>query len=507
MNVDLTALPGRADAGGTVVRVEGGLVAGHGSPVRVFKAVPYAAPPVGDRRWQPPAPIEPWDGVRPGDEWGEDCPQAPTTRTRAPRMGEDCLTLNIWAPADPADGQPGPPRPVMVWLFGGGYMAGSASDPRCDGEGFAREGVVTVAVGYRVGVFGFLAHPELTRESPHGASGNQGLLDIVAALQWVQRNIAAFGGDPAAVTLFGVSAGSASISLLLASPLARGLFARTVQQSPGAFRRLASLADAEAAGARLGSDLAALRRLSAEEVLAKTPLFVPKMRGLTTPRVLRPIRDGWVIPADERDAHVAGTASVVPSIVGGNEDEGTKLTAGWSVGTDAELDALFDESFGPAAAQAREAYADERAAGNVRACVAALFADTQFNYGVRGVSRAIAARGVPVWQYLFRQRRPGAGAPNHGEGVPYVFRTLPAAAALDGTGFGPDDETVAAAMQAAWVRFARTGDPNGEGAPEWPRTGTEERILVFGPEGGVTGGWRGRQLDFLDRFFGSGGTA
>ena len=488
MNVELTD----ADA---VVPVEGGLVAGRGEPVRLFKAVPYAAPPVGDRRWKPPQPVEPWDGVRRGEAWGQDCPQAPGASTRAPTMGEDCLTLNIWAPA-----AAGPGCPVMVWLYGGSYVSGSASDPRCDGESFAREGVVFIAVNYRVGLFGFFAHPALTRESPHNSSGNQGLLDVLAALGWVRRNIAAFNGDPANVTVFGVSAGSASISLLLASPLAHGLFDRAILQSPGAFRPLASLADAEAAGSQLGPDIDALRRLSADEVLAKTPLFVPKMRGLTTPRILRPIRDGWVVPMDERDAHAAGAVLAVPSIVGGNEDEGSTLTAGWTVRTEQELDALFAETFGPTVADAQAAYAVERA-GDVRACVAALFADTQFNSGIRGVTRGLEVKGVPAWRYLFRKRRPGAGAPNHGDEVPYVFRTLHVGAQAGGAAFDGSDEAVAASMQAAWIRFARTGDPNGGNLPHWPRSGGEERILVFNDETSVTRGWRKQQLDFLDRFF------
>src|SRR5262249_6217994 len=191
---------------------------------------------------------------------------------------EDCLTLNIWAPEPTASGAL---HPVMVWLYGGSFVSGSASDPRCDGESFARKGVVLVTINYRIGLLGFMAHPALTSESPQASSGNYGLLDTLAALAWVQRNIKAFGGDSQRVTLFGVSAGAAMISLLLTSPLARGLFQQTIQQSPGAFRPLSSLADGEAAGLQLGSDIAALRRMPADEILSKTPLFVPKQRGLT----------------------------------------------------------------------------------------------------------------------------------------------------------------------------------------------------------------------------------
>jgi para-nitrobenzyl esterase len=477
-----------------VVRTESGLVSGFGGSVRVFKGIPYAAPPVGDLRWRPPAPPLPWQGVRRADAFGADCPQAPSPRTRAPGMDEDCLTLNIWAP----DLEPGATAPVMVWLYGGSYVAGSASDPRCDGESFARKGVVLVAINYRVGLFGFFAHPALTAESPHGSSGNYGLLDTLAALGWVQRNIAGFGGDPERVTLFGVSAGSASISLLLTAELARGRFARTIQQSPGAFRPLAGLAQAEQAGLQLGTDIAALRRLPAEEVLRATPLFVPKMRGLTVPRVLRPIRDGWVIRQDEREAYAAGAILQLPSIVGSNADEGTKLTAGWTVSSPEQLDALLAETFGDGAPRARALYGQ---GANVRASVAALFADTQFNSGARGVARGLAAAGAPVYRYLFTRRRPGCGDPNHGDEVPYVFASLRASSAIEPAPFDAADEALAETMQDAWVRFAHNADPNGGSLPAWPTTLAGEDYLVLNERISVGQGWRREQLDFIDAHF------
>ena len=256
-------LPNRPAAG--IVKVESGLLHGSGDDVIAFKAIPYAAPPTGELRWRPPQPPASWSGVRSAQTFGADAPQAQTPRTRAARMDEDCLTLNVWTPARRTNEK----LPVMVWLYGGSYVAGSSSDPRCDGESFARKGVVLVTINYRVGVLGFLAHPALTAESEHRSSGNYGMLDMLAALGWVKRNIEAFGGDPQRVTLFGVSAGGASISLLLTSPLARGLFQQTIQQSPGAFRPLASLQDAETAGLKLGADIEALRRLSSDEILQK----------------------------------------------------------------------------------------------------------------------------------------------------------------------------------------------------------------------------------------------
>jgi para-nitrobenzyl esterase len=478
-----------------IVAVETGLVSGTGDDVLAFKGIPYAAPPVGDLRWRPPQPPSPWSGVRSAQTFGADPPQAPSTRTRAGLMDEDCLTLNIWTPARAASEK----RPVMVWLYGGSYVSGSASDPRCDGESFARKGVVLVTVNYRIGLLGFMAHPGLTKESEHRSSGNYGLLDTLAALAWIKRNIAAFGGDPERVTLFGVSAGAASISLLLTSQLSRGLFQQTVQQSPGAFRPLASLAEAEAAGLQLGADIDALRRLSSEEILSKTPLLVPKQRGLTTPRVLRPIRDGFVIRSDERAAYAAGDILPLPSIVGGNADEGSKLTAAWPITSRDALDKLIEESFGQAAGAARALYPSD-GASNVREIVAAMFADTQFNDGARGVARGLMAKGAPVYRYLLLRRRPGLGPPNHGEDVPYVFASLAAAAKLDPAPYDGTDERLAEAIQDAWVRFAAKGDPNGGSLPHWPVSASDDYLELDEPIR-VGRGWRKPQLDFLDTYF------
>jgi para-nitrobenzyl esterase len=487
-------LPNRPDAG--IVRVESGLLRGSGDDVIAFKGIPYAAPPTGELRWRPPQPPAAWSGIRAAETFGADAPQAATARTRAARMDEDCLTLNVWTPARPTSEK----LPVMVWLYGGSFVAGSSSDPRCDGESFARKGVVLVTINYRVGVLGFLAHPALTAESEHRSSGNYGMLDVLAALCWIRRNITAFGGDPERVTLFGVSAGGALISLLLTSPLARGLFQQTIQQSPGAFRPLASLQHAESAGLKLGADLDTLRRLSSDEILAKTPLLVPKQRGLTTPRVLRPIRDGWVIRSDERDAYGKGDILALPSIVGTNADEGSKLTAAWDITSRDALDKLIAESFGASAPRARQLYVGDNAQ-DVRAIVAAMFADTQFNDGARGVARGLVAKGAPVYRYLLLRQRPGCGPPNHGEDVPYVFASVAAAAKLDAAPYDLADERLAETIQDAWVRFAATGDPNGGSLPRWPVSDNEERYLELDQPIGVGRGWRKPQLDFLDGYF------
>jgi carboxylesterase type B len=490
------------DTTGLTVRTEAGLLRGEASAdgIRIFKGVPFAAPPIGEARWRPPALPLPWSGVRDATEFGPDCPQpAPpgaASGSRAPRQSEDCLHLNIWAP--PAAN--GEHLPVMAWLFGGGYLMGSASDAMCDGETYARRGVVLVTVNYRVGVFGFLAHPALTAESPHRSSSNYALLDQLAALRWIRDNIGNFGGDPKRVTLFGVSAGSASISLLMVSPLAKGLFQQAILESPGAFRPLASLAEAEAYGVKLGDDLGQLRRMSAAEVLAKTPLFVPKMRALTAPRVLRPIRDGWIVPRDERDAFALGRFLPMPTIVGATRDEGSSFVAAWPIATVVQYRALVAEGFGEDAEEAWRLYPVAHES-EVRRRLGELFADTQFNFGVQALARTMARSGNGTWRYLFLKRRAGQeSGPHHGDDTPFLFGHLPLASRKGGS-FDAADEALAETMMAAWARFAKTGDPNGEGL-RWPSCDADgDRYLEFGDAVRPASGWRAEQMAFLDRFF------
>lgn len=412
-------------------------------------------------------------------------------------MSEDCLTLNIWTPARSANQR----LPVMVWLPGGSFVAGSGADPICDGEKFARKGVVLVTINYRVGLFGFLAHPLLTRESEHGASGNYGLMDQIAALRWVQTNIAAFGGDPKRVTVFGVSAGGASISLLLTSPLGRGLFQQAILESPGSLRPLASLEEAERAGRMLGDDLKAMRAISAEAVLARTGDFVPKVRGLTTPRVLRPIRDGWIINQEERAAYTAARFIALPMIIGGNLDEGSMFVSAWPVKTVGDYRKLIEQNFSDFSGQAMVAYPVAGDADVIRQS-GCLFGDTQFNYGARGIARANSTRQPATFRYLF-SRGPGdqGQAPRHGQEVPFVFGALSSYAA-DGWAFNERDEALSEIMMDAWVRFAAVGDPNGGTLPHWPayNAGTDS-YLEFGDDIRAGAGVRRTQMDFLDRFF------
>ena len=487
-----------------VVQTAEGPVAGRALPlkrgkvVNVFKGIPYAAPPVGRLRWRPPQPVTPWTDVRPALEFGDDFPQAANPRLRAPGQSEDCLSLNVWTPAGAEPGS----LPVMVWIHGGGFAAGSGSDLRSDGEGLARRGVVVVSFNYRSGLFGFLAHPGLSAESGHGVSGNYGLLDQIAVLQWVQRNVAAFGGDPTRVTAFGVSAGSASISLLLASPMGKGLFQQAALHSPGAARPLSTLAQAEQAGLKLGDDIDALRKLTARELFEKTSLLSPTVRGLTTPRVLRPIRDGWLLPEDERPVFKAGRLHAMPLLVGSNADEGTLLTKTWPVDSVESYKELAQANFGDATAKALRLYP---AASNAdaRPRVAEMFADTQFNYGTRLLAQAMSKVESKTWRYLFLRRRPQqTDGPHHGEEVPYVFGTIAEAPAGETADYDPDDREVSTAMMQAWTAFAATGNPNAPTLPRWaPYDPSADNYMAFGDTIEPGRAWRKPQLDFLDTFF------
>lgn len=461
----------------------------------IFLGIPFAAPPVGELRWRPPQPVQPWTGVRDALAFGSDPPQAPDAHFRGATQDEDCLFLNVWTPTLAA----GAKLPVLVWFFGGGFLGGSGSDDHSDGTRLAAEGAVVVTINYRCGLFGFLAHPGLSAESEHGVCGNYGLLDQLAALAWVRDEIAAFGGDAARVTAFGFSAGSASISLLLTAPASEGLFQRAILQSPGAARPLASLHQAQSAGLVLGTELAALRALPAREVLARTSLLTPAVRGLTTPRVLRPIRDGWLLREDERTAFRAGHLRAVPLVVGSNVDEGTLLTRTWPVDT---LDAWRQQvegNFGSAAAEAAALY-PAHSDGEARAAVAAMFADTQFNAGTRLLARTMAGQEPRTWKYLFTRRRPGQpDGPHHGDEVGHVFGNLQAA----WSGTTAADESLSRTMRRSWVAFAANADPNVPGMPHWhPYRAADDNHLAFGDSVQPGGGWRRPHLDFLDRFFG-----
>lgn len=306
------------------IRTQSGPVRGMGTDVRVFKGIPYAAPPTGERRWRPPHAPEPWTDVREATQFGPRCPQTAPARARLPGgpASEDCLTLNVWTPAKSSSDR----LPVMVWIHGGGFRAGLVALPRLDGTNLARRGVVVVSFNYRLGALGFLAHPALSRESEHQVSGNYGLLDQITALRWVRANIAAFGGNPENVTLFGSSAGASSQGFLMVSPLSRGLFHRAIAQSLGSMAagpkpRLRApnygFAAAEAHGLSVAPDIATLRALSADEVLARLP-----SGSETSSPIYVPIVDGYVVPDDPAVLMGGNRQSKVPLLTGYNADEG-----------------------------------------------------------------------------------------------------------------------------------------------------------------------------------------
>jgi para-nitrobenzyl esterase len=474
----------------TLIHTTYGDVAGTGGAVRVYRGIPFAAPPVGALRWQPPQPVVPWTGVHDGSRFGHDPMQVvePSRASRAARVSEDCLTLNIWAPAAvPAGG-----APVLVWFDGGGFTAGTGARASTDGERFAERGAVLVTVNYRVGVFGYLAHPLLSAESPHGSSGNYGVLDQIAALRWIREEIAAFGGDPARVTAFGESAGGASVALLLVSPLARGLVDRVIMQSPGSFRPLCPLADAERAGTIVGDDLAAMRAMPADALLALNGQINPVVRGLTVPRPLRPIIDGWVVDRDEPDAFASGAFAPLPTIVGSNANEGGFFAPGIPVASVDALRAYLSANFPGAADEAWAQYGVERDA-DVAQAVADVFGDAQFSYGAQMLARTFAAHQPQTFRYVFAHEGEARTPPVHADEIPYVF----------GTGsFGAADRDVADAMLAAWVNFAATGDPNGPFAPAWPRyDARRDNALTFAAGFPEQTGWRASRLAFVERYY------
>ena len=464
-----------------------------------FLGIPYAAPPVGALRWKPPQPLENWNETRSCFDFSADFPQATNPLFRAPHQSEDCLYLNVWAPAF----KDGKKLPVMVWIHGGGFVGGSGSDQRSDGALMAAKGVVVVSFNYRSGVFGFLAHPELSAESELKVSGNYGLQDQIAALKWIQKNIDQFNGDPNKVTVFGVSAGSASISLLLTCPQAKGLFQQSILHSPGAARPLATLAQAEALSLKeLGADIERLRSLSAQDIFKLTSLLNPKIRGLTTPRILRPILDGVYLSENERDVFKDHRQLMLPMIVGSNLDEGSLLTKDWAIKSLDDYAGLVNSNFNVLSSDALALY-PVRAEEEIRIRVAELFGDTQFNYGTRLLAQSNSNQVANTWRYLFAKRRPSQiDGPHHGQEVAHVFGNLFAKVTSVENDYDLRDEFISNAMLNYWVQFAYTGNPNQAELPEWTRYELgSDNMIVFENEISKANGFRKNNLDFIDQYF------
>ena len=498
--------------------LEGERVTGEDG-VLVFRGIPYAEPPVEDLRWQAPVAPAAWDGSQDATTFGPACWQSLTPASSIYTRGdldrnEDCLYLNIWTAAGTADEA----RPVMVWFHGGGHTGGWGSAPIFDGTNLAQKGVVLVTINYRLGPFGFLAHPALTAESGHGASGNQGLLDKVAALEWVRDHIANFGGDPGNVTIFGQSAGSWSVCYLQASPLARGLFHRAIGHSGGCFGRdRADLETAQAAAVEAASALGvegddaealvALRALDAEAILES---------DLNAGAIV----DGHFMPRPAAAIFAAGEQNDVPVIVGALANEGSTLYATMPERSMDELAALLDEQYGDAAATVRDFY-EEEIGKSTKWGVQMIQADRSFVWEMRTWARAIEAGGNDAYLYFFHHAPPvfriytpeaaaiempdgpdGYGAYHSGD-LAYAFANTH----LVGVGWSDWDHELSDAISDYWVNFARTGNPNGDGLAAWPSyRGADDEWLEFGDSIATTREVRKAKLDLFDRLnMGSGG--
>ncbi len=463
-----------AHADPTTVKTAQGKVQGTmtaDGKIRAFRGIPYAAPPVGNLRWQAPQQPAKFHGTFSASNYGHRCIQSNQFQDMVfhdPGPSEDCLTLNVWAPVGAKK------LPVMVWIYGGGYVAGSTSEARQNGEFLAHRDVIVVSMNYRMGIFGFFSHPALTAESPHHASGNYGLLDQAAAIAWVKENISKFGGDPSNITLFGESAGSFSVASQIASPLSKNSIAHAIGESGAPFSAgtlpFPTLAESEQTNASftksaLGTDnLATLRKLSVDELLAAStsttnhhPRFSPDI-------------DGYFLPKPVSEIYAAGEQAHIPVMAGWNADEGRGFVMTGTKPTAASFAEDAKKQYGDDAPAFLAAYAsttDEEAlqsAGD-------LAGDKFIAYSTwRWLEAEVETNHAPVYRYFFTLGSPGdkfhpasTGA-YHSDDIEYVFGAFNARE----TNWRPEDHKLSDQMQQYWTNFARTGNPNGPGLPEWP---------------------------------------
>jgi para-nitrobenzyl esterase len=480
------------------VKTADGVVEGAGrqsSGVRAFKGIPFAAPPTGDLRWREPHAVKSWAGARQALKFGPRCMQAPIfgdMNFRSDGMSEDCLYLNVWTPAKSDNER----LPVLVYFYGGGFVAGDGSEPRYDGESMAAKGIVAVTVNYRLGVFGFMAHPELTKESTHKASGNYALLDQAAALRWVRRNIAAFGGDPRRVTIAGESAGSVSVSAQMASPLSRDLIAGAIGESGSIIATLGAvpLAQGEAAGTKFASELGA-SSLGALRAMSTQQVFDAATRGGFASVGRFPITiDGYFFPEDPAAIFAAGRQARVPLLVGWNSEEMTWLALlQGKEPTRENYETAVRALYGANAEEVLKVYAASTR-DEVMAAATDLASDRFIGYGTWKWSDVHAKTGAaPVYRYLYARPRPAMRAemgdataglaggvvrgPNaqppqppargavHSAEIEYALGNLSTNNVFAWT---EDDYKVSKLMQEYFANFIKRGDPNGPGLPAWP---------------------------------------
>jgi para-nitrobenzyl esterase len=516
------------------VRTEAGMlsgVPGRDASITVYKGVPFAAPPIGELRWRAPQPPLHWQGVRKADQFGSICP---SPRRSPEPMNEDCLFLNVWTGASTSAER----RPVMVWFYGGGFITGSGSDPLHDGEGLARKGVVLVTINYRLGALGFLATPELSQESGHRASGNYGLLDEIAALQWVQKNIAAFGGDPARVTIFGHSAGAGSVNFLSTSPLAKGLFKQALAESQVRYPRdlelrylsmsWRSLQNAEASGTKYvdahgARSLKELRAMPWQQLIAGTdaPDVDVDTRSSARPPQFRPVVDGWVVPQNFNQTFANATHNRATFVAGNNLDEGgavpeTAFAILRAPGTQRpeirigspnpnvtlrDYVSAAKRKFGPMADEFLKLYPastdDEAARAN--------------NSAIRDNSRVSTylwatewsrVNKTPVYTYFWTHAPPGQDHDSrgayHGSEINYVFNNLYAT----DKPWADVDRDIAEKMSSYWANYAASGNPNGKDLPAWPAFDSKSpTVMELGDRFGPIPVADAPRLDFWRRFF------
>lgn len=477
-----------------VVKIANGTLEGtNESGIRTFKGIPFAAPPVGNLRWKEPQPVQNWQGVKKADKFGPRAMQRAVfgdMNFRSNGVSEDCLYLNVWTPAKSANEH----LPVLVYFYGGGFIAGDGSEPRYDGESMARKGIVTITVNYRLTIFGFFAHPELTKESPHHSSGNYGLLDQSAALRWVQQNIAAFGGDPKRVAIGGESAGSFSVSAQMASPLSKNLISAAIGGSGSLLGTVppVSLAEAEQTGVKYATSigansLAALRAMSAEELLETTA-------KPTTPRFAVTV-DGYFFPKSPLEIYSKGEQAHVPLLVGWNSEEmNYKAILGEDKLTKENFTATLQKLYGERASEISKLYSgstDEE----LQQAANALASDRFIGYSTWKWSYLQSKTGgKPVYRYLYGRARPAMraemgnavaglaggviksndttavkmpapGGAVHSAEIEYALGNLPTNRVYD---WQPEDYKVSEILEAYFANFIKTGNPNGLGLPAWP---------------------------------------